>query len=613
MKEGWEIKRLDDACEVEYGTRVVRKRDGGTIYPVYGGGGATFFMDTFNREDCMVVARFAMSEQCTRFVSGKFFLNDSGLTVKPKNDSEILPDFLNLQVHFLNDHIYSLSRGTAQRNLDVPKFRNIKIIYPKSLPEQQRIVSILDKAFSAIEQSRNNAKQNLQNAKELFESYLQGVFDPSTSSRQRNGDDWEMKTLKDLTIKIGSGATPRGGQKNYKSEGISLVRSMNVHDSEFRERNLAFIDEKQAKELNGVILQEKDVLLNITGASVARCCVVPTEYLPARVNQHVSIIRPKKEILDPRFLNLLLTSKPYKDQLLLTGEQGATRQAITKAQIETFKILLPKLEEQQSIVRQLDTLRAETQKLEAVYQKKIADLEELKKSILQKAFAGELTSAVSESVSVTIGTPLQKAEGISPTDLQAGITAFALKKHIEKNKQHSFHRVKAEKIVHISEYILNVDLNRNPVKDAAGPNDFRHLQKIESRAKKAGFYSVHKNGDRYDYKQGNSFNKIIQKAQERLGDKADILSQIIDILAPMSTQQAEIVATIYAAWNNLLLLGIEFTDADIVIEARENWHKNKLKIERNKFFKALEWMKKNELLIPKGNGKLVAHKYIIKT
>jgi type I restriction enzyme S subunit len=99
MKEGWVIKKLDDACEVEYGTRVVRKRDGGSIYPVYGGGGATFFMDTFNREDCMVVARFAMSEKCTRFVNDKFFLNDSGLTVKPKNESELLPDFLNLQIH----------------------------------------------------------------------------------------------------------------------------------------------------------------------------------------------------------------------------------------------------------------------------------------------------------------------------------------------------------------------------------------------------------------------------------------------------------------------------------------------------------------------------------
>ncbi|MEZ4772698.1 MAG: restriction endonuclease subunit S [Bacteroidia bacterium] len=262
------------------------------------------------------------------------------------------------------------------------------------LPEQQRIVSILDKCFAAIDKAKAHAEQNLKNAKELFESYLQGVF-ASTGSATGKKDGWEEKKLKELTKKIGSGATPRGGQENYKQEGISLVRSMNVHDWEFKERNLAFIDDNQAKELDGVTLEENDVLLNITGASVARCCIIPKEYLPARVNQHVSIIRPIKEVLDSKFLNLLLTAKPYKDQLLFTGEQGATRQAITKAQIENFRISIPPLQQQQTIVRQLDALRAETQKLEAVYRKKIEDLEELKKSILQKAFSGELGSGES--------------------------------------------------------------------------------------------------------------------------------------------------------------------------------------------------------------------------
>lgn len=258
--------------------------------------------------------------------------------------------------------------------------KKLKVPLPP-LPEQQRIVSILDDAFAAIAKAKSNAEQNLKNAKELFESNLQGIFE--------NGN-WEQKTLKEITTKIGSGATPRGGQESYKSEGTSLVRSMNVHDWEFRERNLAFIDDKQAKELNGVTLEENDVLLNITGASVARCCVFPKEYLPARVNQHVSIIRPKKEEVDAKFLNLLLTSKPYKDQLLFTGEQGATRQAITKAQIESFKIFIPPLNEQKTIVCKLDSIRDETLKLEVVYEQKIKNLEELKKSIMQKAFAGEL-------------------------------------------------------------------------------------------------------------------------------------------------------------------------------------------------------------------------------
>src|ERR1700674_3322153 len=90
-------KPLGEVCNVDYGTRVVQKRDGGSVYPVYGGGGATFKLDSFNREDCMVISRFGMSEQCTRFVSGKFFLNDSGLTVVPKNGT-LLPKFLDYQI-----------------------------------------------------------------------------------------------------------------------------------------------------------------------------------------------------------------------------------------------------------------------------------------------------------------------------------------------------------------------------------------------------------------------------------------------------------------------------------------------------------------------------------
>ena len=191
MRKDWEIKELDTICEINYGTRVVNKRDGGTIYPVYGGGGATFYMDSYNREDCFIVARFAMSKQCTRFVSGKFFLNDSGLSVTPKDENDLLQDFLDMQLLYLNDYIYSLSKGSAQKNLDVPTFRKTKIAYPKSISEQKEIVSILDNAFESIERAKSNAEQNLKNAKELFESYLRNIF-------EKKGECWEEKNLGEM-------------------------------------------------------------------------------------------------------------------------------------------------------------------------------------------------------------------------------------------------------------------------------------------------------------------------------------------------------------------------------------------------------------------------------
>ena len=380
MKQGWEIKTIGDVC-VSASSNVSQNSltDDEGDYPIFGASGLIKKVSFYHRDkpylsivkDGSGVGRVTKMDAFTSVIGTLQY-------ILPKENIDL--DYLNYSLMSVDFKKYVA--GAAIPHIYFKDYKNEPFLW-MPLPEQQRIVSILDEAFAAIAKAKANAEQNLQNAKQLFESYLQSVF-------ENKGDGWEEKPLKELTTKIGSGATPRGGQESYKSEGISLVRSMNVHDWEFRERNLAFIDEKQAKELDGVTLQEEDVLLNITGASVTRCCVFPKEYLPARVNQHVSIIRPKKELLNARFLNLLLTSKPYKDQLLFTGEQGATRQAITKAQIETFRISIPPLKEQQTIVRQLDALRAETQKLEAVYHKKLEDLEELKKSVLQKAFNGEL-------------------------------------------------------------------------------------------------------------------------------------------------------------------------------------------------------------------------------
>jgi type I restriction enzyme, S subunit len=166
---------------------------------------------------------------------------------------------------------------------------------------------------------------------------------------------WSKKRLVEITEKIGSGATPRGGNDAYKESGISLFRSLNVHDGFFKEKNLAFIDEDQANKLSNVQVQEGDVLLNITGASIARCCIAPSALLPARVNQHVAIIRPKLNYIDTNFLAYLFISKEYKDALLNTGEKaGATRQALTKIQLQEFEINIPPLSEQKRIVSIVD-------------------------------------------------------------------------------------------------------------------------------------------------------------------------------------------------------------------------------------------------------------------
>lgn len=198
---------------------------------------------------------------------------------------------------------------------------------------------------------------------------------------------WVYKPLGELTEKIGSGATPKGGQGAYKESGISLIRSLNVHDLEFRYKDLARIDDEQAAALSNVEVDACDVLLNITGASIARCVQVPLDVLPARVNQHVSILRPKKGLLDSRFLSYLLVSDATKNQLLNIGDKaGATRQALTKAQLQAFAIPVPPLDEQKRIVAILDQAFAALDRARALAEANLADAQELQENTLESMF-----------------------------------------------------------------------------------------------------------------------------------------------------------------------------------------------------------------------------------
>ena len=160
--------------------------------------------------------------------------------------------------------------------------------------------------------------------------------------------------LGDICTKIGGGATPRGGKDAYCDKGITLVRSQNVLDFSFSDGGLAFINEEQAAKLNNVEVLSGDVLLNITGDSVARACMMDDSFLPARVNQHVAIIRGRNDIVINRYLLYFLQWQ--KSHLLQLASGGATRNALTKGMIEQLEIELPSLEQQKKIVDILGSL-----------------------------------------------------------------------------------------------------------------------------------------------------------------------------------------------------------------------------------------------------------------
>ena len=225
-----------------------------------------------------------------------------------------------------------------------------------TMQEQQEITDIIS-GISAVIEKR---KQELSALDDLIKARFVEMFGNPVINEKR----WRQKSLGEITTKIGSGATPKGGKGAYQEEGITLIRSMNVHNGLFEYRELAHISDEQAAKLDNVAIEENDVLLNITGASVARSCVVPNKILPARVNQHVCIIRCK-EYINPVFLNKLLIDDNYQDLLWSVAGAGATREAITKQQVESLQIIMPPVELQNEFMRfcnQVDKSKVAVQK-----------------------------------------------------------------------------------------------------------------------------------------------------------------------------------------------------------------------------------------------------------
>jgi type I restriction enzyme S subunit len=382
MREG-NIIPLEEACIVEYGTRVVHKRDGGSGYPVYGGGGATFEMERFNREDRLIIARFGMSEQCTRFVEGKFFLNDSGLTVSPKNGL-MIQRFLDYQILALNDDIYGLGKGTAQKNLDVPVFREIPLFVPDDLREQERIVVLLDEAFAGLATAKANAERNLQNARAIFESHLQSVF-------SQRGEGWVETTLETvLATQPQNGWSPPAA--NHADTGTPVLTLSSVTGFRFRSDKIKFTSaqtdlSKSYWVKNGDFLITRSNTPELVGhVAIAADIERPTIYpdLIMRMN-------PMPDRMITEFLYYQMRTPAMRTKIIGRA-QGAnpTMKKISNGAVKTLPVTAPPIETQQVIVATLQEVSTETQRLTSLYERKLAALEELKKSLLHQAFNGEL-------------------------------------------------------------------------------------------------------------------------------------------------------------------------------------------------------------------------------
>jgi len=425
LPKGWEIKKLGEVCEIKPPKRLAREKlndnDLVSFLPM---------------EDLGVMERtiIAVKEKPLKAVSGSYtyFANNDVLLAKItpcfengkigvarnlkngigfgsseyivfRNKGNLSEDYL---FYFLSRETFreegrkNMTGAVGHKRVSKEFIENYEIPLPP-FPEQQRIVSILEEAFAAITKAKTNAEQNLKNAKELFESYLQGVLDPSTRSGQGKGDGWEEKTLGDVcSLYQGIAINAKTKHALVEKSELPLLRIKDLKNNTIEQ----YIDPNNFPK--NALVNEEDIIYTRTGS----LGLVFRGRKGVLHNNSFKVVPNSK--LDKDFLFIWLQNPLFKAKILDLALKAA-QPDITHAIFKIQEISFPSINAQQTIVRQLDTLRTETQKLEAVYQKKIADLEELKKSILQKAFAGELRSPEGETYNSNAAMPLAKKKSPS--------------------------------------------------------------------------------------------------------------------------------------------------------------------------------------------------------
>ncbi len=368
-------KKLDNACFIDFGTRVVQKKDGGDIYPVYGGGGATFKMDTYNRENCLVVSRFAMSKQCTRFVEGKFYLNDSGLTVRPKNEKELAQEYLDYLLLTLNDTIYSLSRGTAQRNLNVSKFRNLEIKYPDSIELQLHIASVLSKAENLIAQRKESIR--------LLDEFLKSTFLEMFGEPATNKKKFQKGKIRDVVTEVKYGTSSPA-----EDEGLyPYLRMNNITPEGYMDYSkLKFINITDEKDKEKYVVRKGDLLFNRTNSKelVGKTGVF-NEDSEMVIAGYLIRVRTN-ERANSWFLWGYLNSIHGKQTLLGMCKSIVGMANINAQELQGIKILIPPIKLQTQFAHIVE----KTEILKTQYQQSLQELENLYGSLSQKAFRGEL-------------------------------------------------------------------------------------------------------------------------------------------------------------------------------------------------------------------------------
>lgn len=374
MKNNWQTKKLGEIIVENRKSTIKSKGNKEGIFPFFVSGFNVKKIDKYLIDDKNIFLPTG-GNFFVHYFDGKASYSTDTWSIKTKEDVNIkyLYYFLVLNQDFISKKLF---KGATIKHLQKKYFKDIVIFIPP-ISEQLRIIKILDEVFDKATKIKMNAEKNLQNSKDLFESYLQNIF-------VNKGNNWEKKTLKEISLEFGRGKSkhrPRNDKKLYNGQYPFIqtgdVRNCNHYITEYSQTY-------NEKGLNQSKLWPKGTICITIAANIAETGILNFD---ACFPDSVIGLVVNDKMANQVFVEYLLQF--YKTYIQTKGK-GSAQANINMGTFEYEKFLIPSLSEQKLIVSKLDKLSIETKKLEVIYKQKLADLEELKKSILKKAFNGEL-------------------------------------------------------------------------------------------------------------------------------------------------------------------------------------------------------------------------------
>ena len=357
MNHGWEKKRLGEVCQINFGKRIVAKDTPPGPYYVYGGGGATFTTMDYNRENCMIVSRFAMSPECVRFVRGRFFLNDSGLSVQ-SNNGLLTQEFVEKYLWAIQPQIYNLGRGAAQKNLNTKSFSEMPIPIP-AVEVQRQIVSELDKINEMLEVKRGQLKD--------LDMLSQSLFYEMFGDPIENPQGWETFHLRDLVkekLSYGSGAS-----------GIpydNKIRYIRITDIDERGNLKPEIASSPSEYNSKYMLKHGDILLARSGATVGKAFLYKKSIGPAIYAGYLIKVSIDMSILNSIYL-YEFTKTAYYWNYISKSIRGAAQPNVNAQLYGNLSIPVPPLSLQNEFASKIEAIEEQKRVIEST----ISDLEVL--------------------------------------------------------------------------------------------------------------------------------------------------------------------------------------------------------------------------------------------